>query len=386
MSHRVPLSRAAAALVPLAVLAVAAPAAAAPPTPPAPAAAVETVDLGSLGGTQTFASLINATGQVAGQSTNAAGAQRAFLWTDGVLTDLGVAPDGTFSLASGLTDSGLVLGYGDTATGSAAFVWQDGVRTELPAPGIGQVRPAGINDSGTVIGTDVTTSDLRRGFLWRSGQLTDLGSLEPALINDAGVVVGTVAEPDGSHRIVRWVDGVDTDLGTPGPATGLGAPYLVDLTERGDVAAYVPTGTGHRAYVRRAGATGWRELRGLPGATDVRVTALNEVGQAVGTSNRGPGTLPSAVSWGAGPARALPTLGGNSSEAYDLNDRGDVSGFSTTPSGDAHAAIWRDGVLLDVGPAGADSSAGALNEAGQAVGSAFTLDDRIRAFRWTVTG
>ena len=379
MSHPVLFRWAVAALVPLAVLAVPAPASAAP----VPATAV---DLGGLGGDQTFPAAINAVGQVAGQSRTAAGEYHAFFWSRGRTIDLGIAPGGTFSLVTGLNDRGQVTGYGDTADGSAAFVWRAGVRTELPSPGIGQARTAGINAAGTVIGSDVdAASGQPRGFLWRDGRFTDLGPLQPALINDAGVVVGTVPAADGADRVVRWQRGVRTDLGPLG-VPGSGRPYLADLNRRGDLAAYASTGTGYRAYVRPAGATGWRPLPGLPGATDVRVSALTERGVAVGTSDTGPGTPQRAVRWTGGAAYALPTLGGGTSAAVDVNDRGDVSGFSVTPAGEAHAVAWRRGVLVDLGPAGADSGAGAINQAGQLIGSAATPDERVRGLRWTLAG
>jgi hypothetical protein len=59
---------------------------------------------------------------------------------------------------------------------------------------------------------------------------------------------------------------------------------------------------------------------------------------------------------------------------------------SVTRSTGTHATVWRGGVPLDVGPADADSSAGAINSVGQAVGTAYTLDDRARGLRWTLTG
>lgn len=363
------------------MLAVPATAEAAPPR-------ATTVDLGGLGGNQTSPAAINDRGQVAGQSETAAGDYHAFFWSNGRLVDLGVAPGGTFSLATGVNDRGQVAGYGDTATGSAAFVWRNGVRTDIPAPGIGQVRVGPINAAGTVIGTDVGTDDVVRGFLWRDGRRTDLGTLVPSLINDRGVVLGSVALADGSFGIVlRRADGTRTGLGTLGDA-GYGAPYLVGLNERGDVAAYAATAAGFRAYARRAGASSWRPLPGLPGATDVRVSGINGSGLVVGTSNTGPDTLQQAVTWhiAGGPARALPTLGGETSGALAVNDRGDISGFSTLGGSGTHAVLWRRGLLVDLGPAGMDSSAGALNASGQVVGTAYTNDDGARGYRWTVRG
>jgi probable HAF family extracellular repeat protein len=73
-------------------------------------------DLGTLGGTTSAGSAVNAFGQVAGSSFTASGAQHAFLSgaDGGPLKDLGILPGGTFSQGFAVNDSGQVVGYGDT--------------------------------------------------------------------------------------------------------------------------------------------------------------------------------------------------------------------------------------------------------------------------------
>lgn len=377
MPHEVLVRRVATVLLPLAVLAVPATAATAAPL-------VTAVDLGTLGGIQTFPAIVNGSGQVAGQSETATGDYHAFFWSDGTMADLGAAPGGSFSTVTGFNDSGLVAGYGDTATGSAGFVWKAGVRTAIPAPGIGQVRTGAVNAGGTVLGVDVDAADKRIGFLWRNGVRTDLGTVLPSLINDAGVVVGVVDLGGDNYRIVRRVGGVTTSLGTLG-VPGAGAPALVDLNERGDIAAVASTGTGYKAYVRMAGATTWTSFGGLAGGNDVRINAINETGVAVGSSNTSRGGLPRAVYWSGGKVHALSTLGGSTSQAYDVNDRGDITGVVTRAAG-THATLWRGGAVVDLGPAGADSSAGSINASSQTVGAAYGDQERVRGYRWTVTG
>ena len=48
----------------------------------------------------------------------------------------------------------------------------------------------------------------------------------------------------------------------------------------------------------------------------------------------------------------LDSLGGTSSIGASINDRGWVAGRSNLPSGVRHAALWRDGVLTDLGALG----------------------------------
>src|SRR5829696_4272932 len=48
----------------------------------------------------------------------------------------------------------------------------------------------------------------------------------------------------------------------------------------------------------------------------------------------------------------LPTLGGESSQAYALNRDGLVVGTAQTASSDSHAFLWQDGVMTDLGTLG----------------------------------
>ena len=71
-------------------------------------------DLGSLGGGSTYASDINASGHIVGDSRDSNGAQRAFLWMNGTMIDLGTL-GGTHSFAAEINDLGQVAGTAFTA-------------------------------------------------------------------------------------------------------------------------------------------------------------------------------------------------------------------------------------------------------------------------------
>jgi probable HAF family extracellular repeat protein len=77
----------------------------------------------------------------------------------------------------------------------------------------------------------------------------------------------------------------------------------------------------------------------------------------------------------------LGTLGGRNSEASDINESGDIVGWSDTASGGTHAFVYRDGKMLDLGTlGGANSYASAVNSAGDIVGSSGTPSGAVHAF------
>ena len=71
----------------------------------------------------------------------------------------------------------------------------------------------------------------------------------------------------------------------------------------------------------------------------------------------------------------LGTLGGRSSYATAMNDRGDVVGRSQVADGSYHGFLWRRGRMIDLGTLSPND----VNNRGQVVG---TLDDAPSAYLW----
>ena len=86
----------------------------------------------------------------------------------------------------------------------------------------------------------------------------------------------------------------------------------------------------------------------------------------------------------------LGTFGGNASNAYGLNDSGQVVGGAQTAASKLHAYVWTDangnlavdaGEMLDLDLWGGDNSrANGINNAGDVVGYAANALGEIRAF------
>ena len=99
--------------------------------------------------------------------------------------------------------------------------------------------------------------------------------------------------------------------------------------------------------------------------------SLNEAGQVVGQVH-----TTNAFFWENGLMTDLGTMGEDSSAAWDINESGQVVGAAggLLVYGDemppSHAFLWEDGVMTDIG--GPDSQAYAINDAGQIAGYAVT--------------
>src|SRR5438034_10649785 len=103
-------------------------------------------DLGSLGGGTAFANDVNEAGQIVGGTTDASGYQRAFLWENGVMTDLGVQPDGS---ALAINDKGQIVG---TMTGERqGFLWKHRTITELWTLGSPPIQAGGVHNPGQLV-------------------------------------------------------------------------------------------------------------------------------------------------------------------------------------------------------------------------------------------
>jgi len=201
-------------------------------------------DLGTLGGYESNAASLNNRGMVVGSATNAVpdpsacfgfGTQcRAVLWRNGVIQDLGTL-GGPDSLASLINERGQVAGMANTNTSPSAvcfpfssltadpFLWEKGRMTDLGTLGGTCGLPLALNNRGQVVGISNLPGDaVTHPFLWpgADGRMQDLGTLggdfgNPNAINEAGEVVGYSNTTNGGPVIAfLWKKGVMTNLGT----------------------------------------------------------------------------------------------------------------------------------------------------------------------------
>ncbi len=156
----------------------------------------------------------------------------------------------------------------------------------------------------------------------------------------------------------------------------------------GQIVGYAERTDGRfHAFLWRNGVM--RDLGALPNPilTSSRAMDINEAGQVVGFSLAddvaGGGSGDHAFLWQNGTMLDLGTLGGRSSRALDINRSGVVVGHAQNAAGDERAVMWRNGVIRDLGTLGGASSAAlSINGSGQIVGRSETRTGKYRAFLW----
>ena len=167
--------------------------------------------LDSLGGVTPYnfngvATSINDSGQAVGYSYLDDINRHAFLYSNGVVTDIGSF--GGYSSATAINDKGMIVGFAsDLYNGSAhAFFYSNGVMKDIdPVAPLDFSRSESyandINKHGDVVGAFFTQGQSTfHGFLSSNGVFTDIGvagSLETYLlgINDRGQIVGIKSDP-----------------------------------------------------------------------------------------------------------------------------------------------------------------------------------------------
>ncbi len=205
---------------------------------PAQAAPAYTVTiLPGPGGERTWAWGINDSGHVVG-SLETDGGDRAFLYQNGTMTDLGTIPgpsgEEAFSIAYGINNIGQVVGSSSAMPGNPrAFLYQNGTMTNLgtiPGGENGLSVAYGINNIGQVVGGSSTAHNANlSSFLYQNGAMnlvsgTAPQSVEVAIdINDFGQVVMPGGIYQDGVRINSIVDGIGLGLNDIGQAVGYGS-------------------------------------------------------------------------------------------------------------------------------------------------------------------
>lgn len=220
-------------------------------------------DLGTLGGTDSCAVVINQRGQVAGYSftdSSSTPPVHPFLWQHGTMRDLGTL-GGTFALTFALNNRGEVAGF-SFLLGDSVFhpsLWHHGGVSDLGTLGGDTGEAQALNDAIEVVGVadlpGPSGSQLHHAFLWRHDLITDLGTQDgdpcsfASSINSGGQIVGASSDCTTSLHAFLWEHGgpmVDLNAFVPA-GSNLTLTEATLINDRGEIAAQgvLPNGDTH---------------------------------------------------------------------------------------------------------------------------------------------
>jgi probable HAF family extracellular repeat protein len=358
-------------------------------------------DLGTLGGSTSIARDINDCGQVVGQSLNASGQNRGFLWEEGKgMKDLGTL-GGPTSPARGINDpancsnTGQIVGFSRISTSNnqlRAYLVQSGQMTDLGT--LTDLSNSGtlitfpnseawsINDSGVAVGRAFTSATEGRAVLWENGKIKNIGKdlktpySEAWSINNDGQVVGEAGVADQQARAFLYDNNTNqvTNIDAAGrdPANPV-FPYQYSeaaaINDRGQVVGWsyrpttnvppsTPAGPEGEAFLYEKGQDGTTNVVNLdplqgdpldPTDDDLysRARDIDSTGRAVGWSRGTDGNERlqfSAVLWRDGKVMDLNKLIPANSR-WRLTEDGTIKGWTLT---DAYA-INASGQIVGAG-------------------------------------
>ncbi|NUQ27045.1 MAG: HAF repeat-containing protein [Acidobacteriaceae bacterium] len=243
----------------------------------------------------------------------------------------------------------------------------------------------GINTQGHVVGSLILREEANHAFLYRNGEMMDLGVLPSGTFSDAYAVnerdqvVGTALfsfpiPPGGRffHAFI-WDKGVMTDIGLLRPG---GHSHAYAINNRGQVVG----DAGDHAFLYYQGVM--TDLGTLGGSTS-KAVAINEAGAIVGNSTLADGSKHAFLYW-QGVMTDLGTLGGANSIASSINNLGQIVGTSQLADGTSHGFLYQSGQMIDLTtlPNGQDiSSAIWINDVGQILCDGFVYESgRVVSF------
>jgi probable HAF family extracellular repeat protein len=282
------------------------------------------------------------------------------------VTDLGTL-GGTFGLANGVNNNGSVVGNanlpGDTEF--HAFLWSKGIKSDLGTFGGPNSSANSINERGEVVGGAETSTPDPLGenlcgstliclpYLWQDGHMVPL----PTLGGNNGIASGI----NSRGQVAGQAENTTPDP-TCDPSI---TPQVLQI----------------KPVIWRNGNI--QELPTIGGDPDGQVFAINDNGQAVGTTGDCTSTF-HAVLWNKGTPTDLGTLDGALLFPTHINNKGQIVGFAVSSNGTFLAFLWQNGVATELGtlPPDVFSLAFGINDKGQIVGDSCDDSFSCRVFLW----
>lgn len=268
--------------------------------------------------------------------------------------------DLTFNQLLGINNEGIIAGYfGSGAAGHPnkgyalvpPFAQRDFINENFP--GSVQTQVTGLNDHGVTVGfwSSQNTASMTNnnfGFYWVHGRFHNVNfptgdNANPPVnqllgVNNSGIAVGFYTNGGGSNRGYEyniWTHKFTRVL-VPGAPQGTAGPSLTAaaINNHGDVAGfYNKTASQVDAFLKLR--SGKFITLAFPGATMTQAFGVNDSGEVVGSYTTGTGNA--AVTHGFiyhnGTYATVDIQGGSSTTVNGINDEGDLVGFYTDAKG-----------------------------------------------------
>jgi probable HAF family extracellular repeat protein len=194
---------------------------------------------GSQGG-DSFALGINNAGEIVGGSsptTDGLEHEHATLWSGGKGKDLGTL-GGTDSEAVAISDTGQIVGWADTDSGTAHAASWSGTRvTDLGTLGGSSSYAYAINSSGKIVGSADTSSGVPHAALFAGGKVIDLNLALSSSMSAYITLTGATGINEGGSIVAN---GIDSRTGSA--VAFLLTPHIevLSCTQGGDLYEVVP--------------------------------------------------------------------------------------------------------------------------------------------------
>ena len=292
-------------------------------------------DLSALNGASGGSYYINAAGMVAGQDS---ASSPAFLYADGKFSPLG-SLGGSGTYVTGMNASGEVVGYGNEAGNASthAFSYAGGRIVDLKTLGGTSSSAIAVNNAGQVVGNSNTSGDAAsHAFLYDQGGMVDLGTLggrssAAVAINGSGITIGnSTLDGNASKHAFEYVGGNMIDIGTLGGATST----AVAINSAGAVIGNA-TLAGNAATHAFIFANGKMTDLGTLGGTNSYALGMDSFGHVIGMSTLAGNTVQHSFLYSNGTMTDLSTLfpGVSNFVASGINDAMQIIGTATTQAG-----------------------------------------------------